>query len=134
MSLLRRLLLLLVVPALLLAGGCGAPKVKPNGKVVRGGQPFTLSENGVFIINFTPEENDPAKPQMYNADAKPDGTFTIVGPEGKGIPPGKYKANVQAMDPYAKQNDLLKGKFAPGKSPLVVEIKDASEVVLDVGK
>jgi len=133
MSGLRRVLPFVVMLAgLLLTAGCEGNKVKPNGKVVRGGQPFTLSDKGVFVIAFTAVDEKSPNAPMYNAETKPDGTFTIIGPERKGIPPGKYKAIVQAFDPYPTK-DLLAGKYTAGTTQLVVDVgKD--EVVLDVGK
>jgi len=112
-----------------LAGGCSG-KSKVNGKIVKGGEPFTVSDKGVFVLSFVAESGDST---VYNATTKPDGTFTIVGPEGKGIPAGKYKVNLTAMDPYPT-TDKLEGKYGPkAKTPLVVEI-GKGDVVIDVGK
>jgi len=114
-----------------LAGGCSGSK-QVNGKITQGGQPMTLSDKGMFILSFNPEN---ATAPTYNATTKPDGTFTIVGPENKGIPPGKYKVNLQAMDPYSPSGgtDKLGGKYVPGKSTLVVEI-GKGDLVIDVPK
>ena len=125
----RNSLCSLLLVAVCLVCGCSG-KAKVNGKIVKGGEPFTVSEKGgVFVLSFTPESGDKT---TYNATTKPDGTFTILGPEGKGIPPGKYVVNLTAMDPYPT-TDKLAGKYAPGQSKLVVEI-GKGEVVIDVGK
>jgi hypothetical protein len=125
----RKFTCFLLLVAASLACGCGG-KSKVNGKIVKDGQPFTLGEKGVFVLSFTSE--DGADKTVYNATTKPDGTFTILGPESKGIPSGKYKVNLTAMDPYPT-TDKLAGKYAPGKSTLVVEV-GRGDVVIDVGK
>lgn len=120
---------LLIVTACLACGCSGKKQVK--GKITKGGQPFTLSDKGQFVLSFISEGG--TDKTTYNATVKTDGTFTIVGPENKGIPPGKYKVNLTAQDPYSPPrdqssgakgppNDKLEGKFAPGKSTLVVEV------------
>ena len=120
---------LLLSLACLLASGCSG-KIQVKGKIVKEGQPFTLGEKGVFVLNFV--SADGSDKTVYNATTKPDGTFTILGPEGKGIPPGKYTVNLTAMDPYPT-TDKLNGKYAPGKSTMTVEV-GKGELVIDVGK
>jgi hypothetical protein len=120
---------LLLVAGCLAVVGCGG-KSKVNGKIVKDGQPFTVSEKGVFVLSFV--SADGTDKTVYNATTKPDGTFTILGPEGKGVPPGKYTVNLTAMDPYPT-TDKLAGKYAPGKSTLTAEV-GKGDVVVDVGK
>lgn len=112
-----------------LSVGCAGRK-QVNGKIVKGGAPYTLSEKGVFVLSFLAEGG--SDQTSYNATTKSDGTFVIVGPENKGIPSGKYKVQLTAMDPYPK-TDKLGGKYAPGKSTLVVEV-GKGDLVIDVGK
>jgi hypothetical protein len=119
----------LLLVAACLACGCSSKK-QVNGKIVKGGQPFTVGEKGVFVLSFVPEGG--TDKTVYNANTKPDGTFTIVGPENKGIPSGKYKVHLTAMDPYPT-TDKLAGKYAPGKSTLVVDV-GSGELVIDVDK
>jgi hypothetical protein len=129
-ALLRSGLSLVLGLSVLALSGCGGqPPVLVTGKVVKNGQQWKLSDKGMFVVTF--REQDDKK--HYATDAKPDGTFTIMGPQRKGIPLGKYKVEVQAFDPYDKRKDLLDGKFTPGKSTLVVEIT-GPEVTVDVGK
>jgi len=123
--------LVLVLACVLL--GCGPSRAKVNGKIVKGSEPYTLSDKGVFVLSFIPESGGGGK--AYNATTKPDGTFTIVGPEGKGIPAGKYKVNLQAMDPYGgpDSKDKLGGKYVGEKSSLVVDV-GRTDLTIDVGK
>jgi hypothetical protein len=123
----RTLICSLLLAACCLACGCsGRSQVK--GKIVKDGQPYTLSEKGVFVLSFSSEGG--SDKTVYNATTKPDGTFTILGPESKGVPPGKYKVNLTAMDPYPT-TDKLGGKYGPGQSQLVVEV-GKGDLVIDV--
>jgi len=116
--------------------GCGGSKHKVQGKIVKGGQPYGLSEKGVFQLSFVPAEGKTT--QIYNATVNSkDGTFEIVGPDGKGIPAGKYKVQLVAMDPYgggASGTDKLKGKYAPNSKDAPVVDIGSGELVIDVGK
>jgi hypothetical protein len=107
-----------------------AGKSKVNGKIVKGGEPFTLSNKGIFVLSFVAEGG--SDKTTYKATTKPDGTFTILGPKGKGIPAGKYVVNLTAMDPYPT-TDKLGGKYAPGQSKLVVEV-GKGDLIIEVGK
>jgi hypothetical protein len=128
----RNFLCTLLLEAACLACGCsGARQV--NGKIVKGGAPFTLSDKGVFVLSFVSEAG--TDKMVYPATTKPDGTFTITGPQNKGIPAGKYKVQLTAQDPYGGPDsvDKLGGKYAPGKSTLVVDV-GSGELTIDVGK
>jgi hypothetical protein len=105
----------------LMLSGCGGPSTV-RGKLTNGGQPLTVSDKGVIVMSFSPEG---APPPGFGADVKPDGTFEVKGPENKGVAPGKYRISVQQFDPYPG-NDKLDGKFAPGKSPIIRDIKGGS--------
>lgn len=119
--------------ACLLLVGCGESKRKLNGKVVQGGAPFTVSDKGIIALVFV---SDADSSKMYNATTKPDGTFTVVGPDGKGIPAGKYKVQLTVQDPYSGpgSKDKFDGKFAnAAKSPLTVDV-GSTDITVDVGK
>jgi hypothetical protein len=60
------------------------------------------------------------------------GTFQLVGPEGKGIPPGKYRV-VVVLAPYGS-NDELKGKYGRDNSPIEVEVKKGEDLVIDLAQ
>jgi len=120
---------------LLLVIGCGPSKVTATGKVTQGGTQMKLSDKGMFVIQFISEDKDKGG-QTYSASTKTDGTFTVSGQDNKGIPTGKYKVAVEAMDPYGPGGgqDKLGGKYKAGTTTLTTEIVKGKEIVLEVGK
>src|SRR5262249_38977381 len=79
-----------------------------------------------------------------------DGTFTVAGPDGQGVPPGKYRVSVtqrltreavnkkneklkRSQPVFDRDTDMLKDLFGE-KSPIMVEIKDSTAVEVDLGK
>jgi len=126
---------LLFVPCLVLclaASGCGGGGSKVTGKVVNNGQPFSLSDKGLIQLLFIPEGHDQGQ-QFPASTNKPDGSFEVAGPEGKGLPPGKYRISVQVFDPYPT-TDKLDGKFLKEKSPIVKDISGSQSITIDVAK
>jgi len=116
--------------SVLCVAGCGKSVVPAKGKVVNKGQPYSVSDKGLFQITLFADDG-----KTYATESKADGTFTVIGPDRKGAPPGKYHVSVEAMDPYQQKVDKLGGKFAGAKSPLSVEITSADkELVVDVGQ
>jgi hypothetical protein len=113
-----------------LLSGCGKGGVVVKGKLTDKGQPLTISDQGVFIVAFTANDE---KKTVYPAEVKKDGTFEVPGPEKNGVPPGVYHIAIQQMDPYPK-TDKLKGKFAPGKSTIVREVAPGKELDIDISK
>jgi hypothetical protein len=105
--------------------GCGG-KAKVTGQILKGGQPFKLSDKGVLEVSLIPEKGNS---NPIGADAHPDGSFTIA----EGVPYGKYKVVVQAFDPYPG-DDLLGGKFKEGSTKLTTEVTGKEELRIDVGK
>jgi hypothetical protein len=64
---------------------------------------------------------------MYN---RTDGSFEVVGSDGKGLPPGIYKVGLELMK---KKSDKWGGAYSPVKSPITVEVKrSGDEVVVDL--
>jgi hypothetical protein len=125
-----------VVLLAILSAGCGDGRRQVSGKLLRGGQPLTVTpEKGMIALGFIPADDKDGN-QLFNATTKPDGTFTIIGPASKGIPPGKYRIKLTVMDPYTgpASKDILGNRFAKGdNSSLIVEV-GAGEVVVDVPK
>ena len=93
-----------------------------------------FSHRNSFVLIFfpvTPEGGPPLN--TYIAAFNPsDGTFRAVGPDGNGIPPGKYRI---AVEHSRKRKDLFHGSFDGEHSPFVFDI-DAStqDIVIDLDK
>ena len=102
---------------------------------------------------FAKDEGPGKRPDpnnVFNAIVKADGTFTLPGRYGKGIPPGKYRVGVRQwsytpppsggpMDPKVYRSgkglDLLQGKYEENSSPIVREITDKDRTVdIDLSK
>jgi hypothetical protein len=115
-----------------LASGCGGTSLSPVKGIVRvDGKPT----KGV-LLTFTKEgggmESIPA-----SATSGEGGAFTLVTGESGGAEPGKYKVSAIYPDPNIKLSesdkmqgatiydgpDLFKGKYAPNKSTITVEVK-----------
>jgi hypothetical protein len=124
---------LVLASLFLILAGCGSRTKIYEGKLVQGGQPVTVSDQGIITLFFVAEK-DKDKGLPYPAETKSDGTFTIKGRDGKGIPPGKYLVSVVAKDPYPNGPDKFGGKFEADKSTLTVEIGKDSMVTVDVGQ
>ncbi|MFO0925588.1 MAG: hypothetical protein U0736_00925 [Gemmataceae bacterium] len=128
--------------AVILLTGCpsGGPKNVPiKGKLVDNGQPVKAAaklppgDPGMRVEFITVKGGVAGEPYGASVNAG-EGTFTVPGPKGKGIPPGQYKVSVHVGAFGAP--DALKGAFIPEKTPLTVDIPDkpAVNVTVDVGK
>jgi hypothetical protein len=114
--------------------GCGGSerKMQAKGKIVKGGAPFTVPAEEYVRVTFYPMPADGARPNnsyvaVYNRN---DGKFTVVGPDGKGLPAGKYRV---AVEHERKRKDLLGGAYDADRSPFVVEVNSKSQdIVIDL--
>lgn len=110
--------------------GCGDGLMKPRGRLVKNGESFQLGEAEGMRIVFSPIETTGTTYEQYPAVCNKDGTFQVVGKDGKGMPPGKYRVSLEHLK---KKNDLFKGAFAGGKSPIVREVTNGSQdIVIDL--
>jgi hypothetical protein len=123
--------LVILAGACLALPGCGSGGASVWGQLTNNGQPLQLSGKGLILLTFVPQGDQSGN--TYSADVSPDGTFHVVGKEGKGLPPGTYKITVQAFDPYPNR-DLLKGQFVVGKTPIVRAITGSTRLDLDLAK
>jgi hypothetical protein len=141
---LGRVALSLALAAVLLAGCRSGPKKHVvSGTVLKGGKPLTVRPLlGRVRVVFDPQDAEvKGKMGLVDAVVKPDGAFTVPGPDNRGLPAGKYKVYVYQYDPFPpppggeQQADILKGAFAEGKSPLAVEVAPGStELNIDLDK
>jgi hypothetical protein len=118
----------------LFIAGCGDNMVRPKGRVVKGGAPFQPGEGENLRIILAPTE--PPQGSSYDSYAavydRTDGTFRVVGKDGKGLPPGKYQVGLELIK---HKEDLYKGAFAGKNSPFTCEVTSgSSEIVVDLDK
>jgi hypothetical protein len=120
--------------AILLSGCGGSGKFQARGRVVKGGAPLTLPEQEYLRIVFHPvvPEGERARNTYVAVYKNNDGSFQVVGPDGKGLPPGKYRV---AIEHEAKRKDLLRGALDAENSPFVFDVsRDTGEIVIDLDK
>jgi hypothetical protein len=148
------------VACLTLLAGCGGSSNEAwvKGKLLKGGAPYTPPQGHLVSVTFVGIEiEDPSgkvvkTPEPFDAQYQDEtGTFTVPGREGYGIPRGKYRIAVtqkmlreafEAEKPKAKpgqkpitrETDFLDDKFGPTTSPIVREIKGATDLVVDLDK
>ena len=109
-----------------LVAGCGPGFVIAKGRLTNKGEPYRC-ENGVAVhLTFLALTDGSSEGGAYAAEFYRDGTFRVVGANGRGLPPGKYRVAVQAIK---QKRDLLGGAYGAQNSPLVCEVKGASEEV-----
>jgi hypothetical protein len=123
--------------------GCGGEKlVVLHGRLADNGSAWQAHENvPLQVIVTTPASEDGKVPGMkFSAPVGSDGTFTVQGGTGKGVPLGLYTFAVQssAGGPGMRrpQPSWLADFADPEKSPLKYEVTaDSSQrIVLDLGK
>jgi len=132
---------MLLFGAMLLAG-CGGPAGPPRqvvrGRITNGGEIMKHKEVlGKVEIGFRRIEQGKSDSEIdintadYNQQ---DGTFTVVGPDGRGIQAGKYKISVTWKDDHPGGPDKLKDRFSEEKTKIVRDVDGAGEIVIDLAK
>ena len=122
-----------------LAGCGGGSLVKLQGRLTLDGQALQWNEPTALEVSLVAESSDPMKPgKSYAAEVGPDGTFTVQGSDGRGIPPGTYQFAVTwtGYGPGTKPPAWLKGLDKPATSTLKYEVTaDANQkIVIDLTK
>jgi hypothetical protein len=152
-----------VLTALALACfGCGnSNAIKVSGKLLQGGHPYVPpAGQRVVITLYVVDAKDasgtalPAQEPFQSYYDPKDGTFTVPGPDGHGIPPGKYRISIfqgltregeskahaeqkgspRNAPPIDRETDFLKGAFGPSTSPIVREVTEGAELIVDLDK
>jgi hypothetical protein len=123
---------LLVLLVGLLSAGCGSGRLKPHGRLLKDGAPYLPGPDEVVHISFVPAGEgaaEAAAPATFNRD---HGTFQVVGAQGQGVSPGRYRVCVQVIK---KKKDLLRGAFGAAKSPFVRDVtRNSGDLTLDLAK
>lgn len=121
-----------------LAGCSGSePLVEVRGKVHKNGQPLPVKElasgaGGRVMVRFHCLDQDKKDSSPQGAIVKADGTFSVAGATGTGIPPGKYRVEIKWQDPFPMGKDKLDGKFGKENSPVVVDVPSREDIDINV--
>jgi len=149
------------VLALLVAlSGCGGSgnTIRVTGKLLKGGAKYDPPPDQAVTVTFIAlEVQDKDGKTVKTADPflaeyEPEGgTFAVKSPEGGGIPPGKYRIAVtqkmkrealNAANPNPKskkkgpdrETDMLKDRFGADTSPILRDIPQSTDLVIDLDK
>jgi len=135
--------------ALGLSGCGGEPRVIVRGKLTQKGQPLQAAKRkagnlpgmmigdqlqkmdaptleqmaGPSIVYYpvTPSGATDKQAEFFWGHVNPEGRYEVLGKDGKGIPPGKYRVSV--IWPAAFTNeDRLKGAFGPDNSRILRDV------------
>jgi hypothetical protein len=152
----RAIVRVLVAVSGLAVAGCGSNnRVQVEGVLLKSGSPLTPPEGAsnqmVFVAMDVKGDSDKSigANEPFAADVNDDGTFNVPGPNGKGIPPGKYRVSVtqkyrtkhtidNPKKPGAaainRDTDLLGDRYSPTTSPLVVEVTTSEKLTVDLDR
>jgi hypothetical protein len=124
---------LAVLPILFLLAGCGSSGyVKAKGRVVKGGEPFSPQADEIVQMAFFAAGDDASDSRgSYEASFdRSDGSFRVLGKDGKGVPPGKYRVVVRLVK---NRKDQFKGAFGVKNSPFLCEVSStSSDITVDL--
>jgi hypothetical protein len=159
---LRRLALAMFV-ALPLAGfGCGKSNaIKVTGKLLQAGKPYVPPTGQRVVVTLHVLDAKDASGQALPAQEPfrsyydpNDGSFVVPGPEGYGIPPGKYRISIfqgltrdgenktrqehqgtsRKVPAIDRETDFFKELFGPTTSPIEREVTQGGELIVDLDK
>ena len=113
------------------------PLVEVKGTVHKNGQPLPVQElpsgaGGRVMVLFHGLDQGEKSRGPHGAIVKPDGTFSVPGAGGRGIPPGKYRVEITWQDPFPMGTDKLEGKFGKQNSPVVVDVPSRDDIDINV--
>lgn len=112
-------------------------RVKPRGRLLENGLPLKVDTTNMppgdpgmkitFVRLGSADAGEEIAARIFEAA---EGSFELIGADGKGIPPGKYRVTV-TVGPEGGA-DRLKGKYSRDKSKIEVEVKEGQDLVIDV--
>lgn len=134
----------------IMLAGCGG-KSGPPAKIVTGKvlendkpvaiQPYRQGYNFIEVEFFSIDDAGKTAAAGYIAPVAEDGSFKLVGDEGKGIPLKKYKIAVRRVDRTTNARpeptgrmDAWKGKYGPDKSPFTLDVNSSQQLTIDLAK
>jgi hypothetical protein len=120
-------------------GSSGEQKVTAKGRILKNGLPIQITAQHlppgdpglqvIFIKVGTVDAGEEIPAKIVDAA---QGTFELIGPDAKGIPPGKYRIAV-LLAPIGG-TDVFKGKYDRTNSKIEREIKGNEDLVIDIDK
>jgi hypothetical protein len=140
----------------LLLPGCGpSDAVWVTLDLQKGGKPYVVPENQSVQVTFygierkTPVPGLSFEHEPFAARLKSEATYEVPGPDGYGIPSGKYRIAIickpragtlkpgQAKGRKApmapdRDQDFLKNQFGPDSSPIVRTVVSSSHLTIDM--
>ncbi len=136
---------------LLGVAGCGSSNaVWVTCEITKDGKPYVAPSGQVLQVTFyaVPQDAAPGGRAMpgepYPAAFAATGRYEVPGPDGRGIPPGKYRVAViqkpkdrsAAPKPKSKaqapdrDHDFLEDKFSPVTSPIILSVERSAHMVV----
>jgi hypothetical protein len=117
-----------------LAGCGGDGRLHTAGRVVKDGRPYTVpADEHVRVTFYQLNPDGTSGKNSYIAEFhNSDGTFRAIGPDGRGIPPGRYQV---CLEHLRKRTDLFRGAFNNDATPFVFDIDSKTkELVIDLDR
>src|SRR2546423_1219993 len=100
--------------------GDGDGRLNGTGRVVKGGQPYTVAADDYVRVTFyqlTPEAT--GKNSYAATFNNAHGSFRVVGPDGRGTSPARYQVGVEHE---RNRSDLFKGAYNADDTPFIFDI------------
>jgi hypothetical protein len=121
----------------LAVAGCGGgvKGVTFKGQVLHNGKPIQVLPQEEIQVGFSVDTPGAQQPKGALTKVEPaDGSFTITGLDGKGIPPGKYRVVVSSQL-YQQSQDRFEALFTERLPPLIVEVgpEPGQHFTIDIG-
>ena len=124
--------------------GCGGEsgetaegRTKPQGRILNNGLPVEVDTHnlppgdpGMQVTFIKIDSADAGAEHVAQIIDASQGTFEVIGADGKGIPTGKYRVAI-VMAPVGGK-DVFQGKYSRKKSPIEIDVQEGADVVIDI--